>query len=43
MNIDLLNERYMSMMDDMLENFENNSLEFSSIEEVNKRNSISNF
>ena len=32
MNIDLLNERYMSMMDDMLESFENNSLEFSSIE-----------
>ena len=35
-------KEYMNMMDDLLERFDNNKIEFSSIEEVNKRNGISN-
>ena len=35
-------KEYMNMMDDLLERFDNNNIDFSSINEVNKRNGISN-
>ena len=35
-------KEYINMMDNMLEDFDNNRIEFSSIEEVNKRNGIPN-
>ncbi|WP_103864442.1 hypothetical protein [Aquimarina sp. I32.4] len=35
-------KEYMDMMDDLLERFDNNKIEFSPIEEVQKRNGISN-
>ncbi len=35
-------KEYMIMMDDMLERFDNNMIEFSPIEEVHKRNGIPN-
>jgi len=35
-------KKYMDMMDDILNRFDNNKIEFSSIEEILKRNDISN-
>jgi sugar-specific transcriptional regulator TrmB len=35
-------KEYMNMMDDLLERFDSNNIEFSSINEVNKRNGIPN-
>jgi hypothetical protein len=35
-------KEYINMMDDLLERFDNNKIEFSSIEEVQKRNGIPN-
>lgn len=38
----LPSKEYMNMMDDLLERFDDNKIEFSPIEEVHKRNGISN-